>query len=166
MEQLGNRIDRQRIHLFGRIPHEELQKLTGATLHVYLQSIRTQLSLLEVMASGTPVLAEANPMMEELIEPGVMNSLAGRSCKPRRVIAELINSPKAAAVGRTGSRASKTSYLQRNCLDELEGLLHSHAASFDAASPELFNKHAGQNKVTDGDWRTCWASCLRELGLR
>ena len=29
-------------------------------------------SLLEVMASGTPVLAEANQMMEELIEPGGM----------------------------------------------------------------------------------------------
>ena len=32
-------------------------------------------SLLEVMASGTPVLAEANPMMEELIEPGVNGAL-------------------------------------------------------------------------------------------
>ena len=27
------------------------------------------------MACGTPVLAEANPMMEELIEPGVNGAL-------------------------------------------------------------------------------------------
>ena len=32
-------------------------------------------SLLEVMGSGTPVLAEANPMMEELIQSGVNGAL-------------------------------------------------------------------------------------------
>ena len=134
MEQLGNRIDRQRIHLFGRIPHEELQKLyRRSTLHVYLsKAFVLSWSLLEVMASGTPVLAEANPMMEELIEPGVNGTLwQGDPASLGRVIAELINSPeKLRQWGEQARERLKPSYLQRNCLDELEGLLHSHAASF------------------------------------
>ena len=35
--RIEGRIDHQRLHIFGRIPHEQLQKLyRRSTLHVYL----------------------------------------------------------------------------------------------------------------------------------
>ena len=37
----------------------------GSTLHVLSKAFVLSWSLLEVMASGTPVLAEKNPMMED-----------------------------------------------------------------------------------------------------
>ena len=54
------------------MPHDQLQKLyRRSDLHVYLsRAFVLSWSLLELMACGTPVLAEANPMMEELIKPG------------------------------------------------------------------------------------------------
>ena len=78
LEELGDRIDRvKRVHLFGRMPHEQLQKLyRRSDLHVYLsKAFVLSWSLLELMACGTPVLAEANPMMEELIKPGENGAL-------------------------------------------------------------------------------------------
>ena len=77
LEELGEQIDRKRVHLFGRMPHEQLQKLyRRSDLHVYLsKAFVLSWSLLELMACGTPVLAEANPMMEELIKPGVNGAL-------------------------------------------------------------------------------------------
>ena len=72
LEELGDQIDLKRVHLFGRMPHDQLQKLyRRSDLHVYLsKAFVLSWSLLELMACGTPVLAEANPMMEELIKPG------------------------------------------------------------------------------------------------
>ena len=77
LEELGERIDRSRVHIFGRMPHDELQKLyRRSNLHVYLsQAFVLSWSLLELMACGTPVLAAANPMMEELIKPGINGAL-------------------------------------------------------------------------------------------
>ena len=45
LEELGDRIDRKRLHLFGRIPHEQLQKLYRRSniACVSLKSIRAQL---------------------------------------------------------------------------------------------------------------------------
>ena len=71
LEELGNKIDRNRVHILGRMPHDQLQKLyRRSDLHVYLsKAFVLSWSLLELMACGTPVLAEANPMLEELINP-------------------------------------------------------------------------------------------------
>ena len=59
------------------MPHEQLQKLyRRSDLHVYLsKAFVLSWSLLELMACGTPVLAEANPMMAELIQPGINGAL-------------------------------------------------------------------------------------------
>ena len=59
LEELGERID-QRVHLFGRIPHDQLKLYRRSDLHVYLsKAFVLSWSLLELMACGTPVLAEA-----------------------------------------------------------------------------------------------------------
>ena len=67
-------------------------------------------SLLEVMASGTPVLAEANQMMEELIEPGVNGALwRGNPASLGRVIAELLEQSRTVTtVGRTSPGKTQT----------------------------------------------------------
>ena len=60
---------------------------------VYMSRTKAEVSP-EVMASGTPVLAEANTMMEELIEPGVNGALwLGDPVSLGRVMAELLNKP-------------------------------------------------------------------------
>lgn len=134
LEELEGQIDRQRLHLFGRIPHEQLQKLyRRSNLHVYLsKAFVLSWSLLEVMASGTPVLAEANPMMEELIEPGVNGALwRGNPASLGRVIAELLDTPERLRQWGEGARERlKPTYLQSHCLDELERLLLEQARCY------------------------------------
>ena len=132
--ELGDRIDRRRLHLFGRIPHEQLQKLyRRSTLHVYLsKAFVLSWSLLEVMGSGTPVLAEANPMMEELIQSGVNGALwRGDPASLGRAIAELLNKPKELQrLGQNAKERLQPTYLQGHCLDKLEQLLCAQAARF------------------------------------
>ena len=42
LEELGDRIDRQRVHLYGRMPHDQLQKLyRRSDLRVLIESIRS-----------------------------------------------------------------------------------------------------------------------------
>ena len=84
------------------------------------------------MASGTPVLAEANPMMEELIQPGVNGELwRGDPVSLGKVMAELLSKPK--QLGEWGENARtllKPTYLQGYCLDKLEQILLTQAAHF------------------------------------
>ena len=78
LEELEGRIDRTSgyTYLAASRMNNYRSSTDGAHLHVYLsKAFVLSWSLLEVMASGTPVLAEANPMMEELIEPGVNGAL-------------------------------------------------------------------------------------------
>ena len=58
LEELGKEIDTNRVHLFGRMPHDQLQKLyRRSDLHVYLsKAFVLSWSLIEIMACGTPVL--------------------------------------------------------------------------------------------------------------
>ena len=134
LEELGERIDRKRVHLFGRMPHDQLQKLyRRSDLHVYLsKAFVLSWSLLELMACGTPVLAEANPMMEELIEPGVNGALwRGTPENLAQAILTLLKNPD--QLKRWGFQAKqklKPTYLQQECLDQLEELLKKQARCF------------------------------------
>ena len=134
LEELGNRIDRQRVHLFGRMPHDQLQKLyRRSDLHVYLsKAFVLSWSLMELMACGTPVLAEANPMMKELIKPGVNGALwSGTPEYLAQAILTLLKDP--GELKRWGLQAKqelKPNYLQQSCLDQLERLLKKQEAYF------------------------------------
>ena len=134
LDELGDRIDRRRVHLFGRIPHDQLQKLyRRSDLHVYLsKAFVLSWSLLELMACGTPVLAEANPMMEELIKPGINGALwRGQPESLAKAILTLLQTPD--QLKRWGVQAKQQlqpTYLQQHCLDQLEQLLQQQATCF------------------------------------
>ena len=134
LEELGDRIDRQRVHLFGRMPHEQLQKLyRRSDLHVYLSKpFVLSWSLLELMACGTPVLAEANSMMEELIQPGINGALwHGQPESLAKAILTLLETPE--RLKKWGEQARKQlqpTYLQHHCLSHLEQLLQQQTSCF------------------------------------
>ena len=134
LEEVGERLDHKRVHLFGRIQHEQLQKLyRRSDLHVYLsKAFVLSWSLLELMACGTPVLAEDNPMMKELIKPGVNGALwRGQPESLAAAIVKLLQTPD--QLKRWGLQAKQElqpTYLQKHCLDQLEKLLHSQSGCF------------------------------------
>ena len=133
--ELGDRIDRQRVHLFGRMPHDQLQKLyRRSDLHVYLsKAFVLSWSLLELMACETPVLAEANPMMEELIQPGVNGALwrGGPPESLAKAILTLLQTPdQLKQWGAQAKQQLQPTYLQQHCLDQLEKLLLQQATCF------------------------------------
>ena len=134
LEELGDQIDHERVHLFGRMPHDQLQKLyRRSDLHVYLsKAFVLSWSLLELMACGTPVLAEANSMMEELIKPGVNGALwHGEPESLAKAIVTLLQTPD--ELKRWGAQAQlelQPTYLQKHCVDQLEQLLQQQASVF------------------------------------
>ena len=134
LEELGDRIDRRRVHLFGRMPHDQLQKLyRRSDLHVYLsKAFVLSWSLLELMACGTPVLAEANPMMEELIHPGINGALwRGQPEDLAKAILTLLQKPdQLKQWGAEAQQRLRPIYLQQHCLDQLEQLLQQQATCF------------------------------------
>ena len=84
------------------------------------------------MACGTPVLAEANPMMDELIQPGVNGALwRGQPEGLAKAILTLLQTPD--QLKRWGVQAQQKlqpTYLQKHCLDQLEQLLQKQASCF------------------------------------
>ena len=134
LEEVGDQIDQARVHLFDRMPHDQLQKLyRRSDLHVYLsKAFVLSWSLLELMACGTPVLAEANPMMKELIEPGINGALwRGQPEGLAKAILKLLESPnELKRWGQQGKQRLQPTYLQKHCLDKLEQLLLQQASCF------------------------------------
>ena len=106
------------------------------------------------MASGTPVLAEANPMMEELIEPGVNGALwRGDPESLGRVTAELLNTPERLRKwGEQARERLQPTYLQGHCLDALERLLLSPSRPFlTQHRHKLLDKHPRHGvRITNG----------------
>jgi len=134
LEELGERIDTNRVHLFGRIPHDQLQKLyRRSDLHVYLsKAFVLSWSLIEIMACGTPVLAAANPMMEELINPGVNGELwDGQSENLSEAILSILKNPDQLKLwGLKAKESLQPKYMQKHCLDQLEKLLIKQTSLF------------------------------------
>ncbi len=135
LNELKGQFDPQRVHLFGRIPHDQLVKLyRRSNLHVYLSNAFVlSWSLLEVMACGTPVLAQANPMMEELIQHGV-NGALWRGDHPESLamaIMELLQQQEQLKQwGEAGKQHLQPTFLQSHCVHQLETLLREQAACF------------------------------------
>ena len=134
LSELKGQLDMSRVHLFGRIEHRELQKLyRRSNLHVYLsKAFVLSWSLLEIMASGTPVLAEANPMMEEFIEPGINGALwRGDPKSLGRAMLDLLNTQERLIEwGKAGRKKITEQYAQRDCINQLEEIIKNQAACF------------------------------------
>lgn len=134
LEELGERIDGKRVHFFGPMPHDQLQKLyRRSDLHVYLsRPFVLSWSLLELMACGTPILAESNPMMDELIQPGVNGSLwRGQPKDLAKAILTLLQTPdQLKQWGAQAKQKLQPTYLQQHCLHQLEQLLQQQANYF------------------------------------
>ena len=78
LEELGDQIDLKRVHLFGRMPHDQLQKLyRRSDLHVYLsKAFVLSWSLLEAMAVGAPLVCSDTGPVREILTDGVDSLLA------------------------------------------------------------------------------------------
>jgi len=134
LAELEGQLDLRQVHFFGRLPHEELIKLyRRSNLHVYLSAAFVlSWSLTEILACGTPVLAGANPMLEELIEPGVNGALwQGNPAGLGSAIAQLLADPAQLERWGTASRTRlQPIYHQAHCVEQLENLLQELASRF------------------------------------
>ena len=116
------------------MPHElQLQKLyRRSDLHVYLSKpFVLSWSLLELMACGTPVLAEANSMMEAANTTWHKRcTLAWPTRKPGQSDPDVIRNTRATQkMGRTGTKKQlQPTYLQHHCLSHLEQLLQQQTS--------------------------------------
>lgn len=79
LDELGDRIDRNRVHFLGRIAYERyLSLLAVSAVHVYLTyPFVLSWSMLEAMAAGCLIVGSATPPVEEVITEGETGLLAG-----------------------------------------------------------------------------------------
>lgn len=79
LDELGDRIDRSRVHFLGRIAYERyLSLLAVSAVHVYLTyPFVLSWSMLEAMSAGCLVVGSATPPVEEVITEGQTGLLAG-----------------------------------------------------------------------------------------
>ena len=119
LEELADQIDLQRRICLDACPMTNYRSCTDAAICTCTsQGVRVELGLLELMACGTPVLAEAGPMMAELIQPGVNGALwQGQPEGLAKAILTLLQTPGQLKNGLTGPTAAQTHYLQQHCLD-------------------------------------------------
>ena len=134
LAEIEGQYDPERVHFAGQVPYEQfLPILQLSQAHVYLTyPFVLSWSLLELMACGTPVLAEANPMMEELIKPGVNGALwRGHPESLAQAILKLLEGPDQLKLwGLQAKKQLQPTYLQQHCLDQLEQLLQQQASQF------------------------------------
>lgn len=134
MQELEHKLDLSRIHFLGKLSHDNLIKLyRRSNLHVYLSSAFVlSWSLTEAMACGTPVLAIANAMLRELVEPGVNGALWQGSAKNlAESIDELLKNPqKLVEWGNNSRELLRPTYQQAHCVEQLEGIIESISQTF------------------------------------
>lgn len=78
LDELGDRIDRNRVHFLGRIAYERhLALLAVSAVHVYLTyPFVLSWSMLEAMSAGCLVVGSATPPVQEVIAEGETGMLA------------------------------------------------------------------------------------------
>lgn len=134
LEEVGRRLDSSRIHWFSHLNHGDLIKIyRRSNLHVYLsEAFVLSWSLTEVMACGTPILARANAMTEELISNGVNGCLhAGDSEDLATKIAELLQENEKTRIwGKRNRTRLKEALSLDQCVERLEKVLKDVALQY------------------------------------
>lgn len=127
---LGARLDRERVHFLGRLPHDQLLSLFQiSAAHVYLTvPYALSWSVLEAMACGAPVVGSANAPLLELLRDGENGRLVPFHDHDRltAVLLELLADPEAGArLGAAGRRCVEQRYDLRRSVDSYEQLITS-----------------------------------------
>ncbi len=129
LDELGKELNLQKIHFFGRMPHDQLIKLyRRSNLHIYLsQAFVLSWSLLEVMACGTAVVGDDNKMLREIIEPGKNGWLCKKDPEDlAKVILEALSKPSQLNLfGNACQQKMHLHYHQNKCTTQLDKLLRT-----------------------------------------
>lgn len=125
LDEVGDRLDRDRVHFLGQVPYADFLSLLRITrVHAYLTyPFVLSWSMLEAMSAGALVLGSRTPPVAEVIRDGENGRLvdffdiAGWS----RALTEALADPDAAAALRTAARQTiMDGYdLKRHCLPRL-----------------------------------------------
>lgn len=77
LDEVGDRIDRDRVHFLGQVPYSRyLSVLQVARVHAYLTyPFVLSWSLMEAMAAGVPIVASRTPPVEEMLRDGLTGRL-------------------------------------------------------------------------------------------
>ena len=127
LKELDGKYDTKRVHFIPRLEYTDLLKVyRRSDLHVYLSNAFVlSWSLTEIMACGTPILASHNPMLEEIIKPGVNGALySGTEVGLGHAIAHLLeNGNNLKKWGNNGREIAKANLNLEDNLNRLENLI-------------------------------------------
>ena len=127
LKELEGRLDLDRIHFLGRIPHPQLMAVLQASwVHVYLSfPFILGWSLIEAMACGCCIVGSQGMPVAEVIQDGVDGVLIPMNSPEilaEKVLHLLVDSDARARFGRAARRRALL-YDQRLTLDRLSKLL-------------------------------------------
>ncbi|WP_135465673.1 glycosyltransferase family 4 protein [Crenalkalicoccus roseus] len=134
LAELGERLDRARLHFTGKVPHARLLSLLSlSSAHVYLTyPFVLSWSVIEAMACGCLVIGSRTPPIEEVIEHGRNGLLVDffSSAELAGAVARALAEPAAMAPLRRAARrtAEERFDLHRVCLPRQLALLDAVAA--------------------------------------
>ena len=129
LKELGGRLDMNRVHFLGRIPHPQLMAVLQASwVHVYLSfPFILGWSLIEAMACGCCIVGSQGMPVAEVIQDGVEGILIPMNAPTllaERVLQLLANSEVRARLG-SAARRRALLYDQRLTLNQLSELLNA-----------------------------------------
>lgn len=134
LEELEGQLDRDRLHVLGRVAHRQLIGLFQVSAaHVHLTYPYTlSWSPLEAMACGAPLVGSRGLPVEEVIADGE-NGLLVDFNRPEELCQALLlllnDPPLRERLGREGRRTVERRYRLGDCADAYEALLFSEATS-------------------------------------
>lgn len=133
LEELGDQLDLERIHVLGAISHEQLHAVFQVSAaHVYLTyPYALSWSLLEAMACGAPIVGSSGPPVNEVIRNGENGLLVGFNDADglAQAVLRLLEDPALAArLGQEGRRTVERDYGLQACTDAYEALLSGPSA--------------------------------------